>query len=51
VAIASPDNDRSLRLLEKLGMASEGMTPGADPDDPTVLYAIDLATSGSPSRC
>lgn len=43
VAIASPDNDRSLRLLEKLGMTSEGMTPGADPDDPTVLYAIDLA--------
>jgi hypothetical protein len=28
-----------LRLLEKLGMTSEGMTPNADPDDPTVLYA------------
>ena len=43
VAIVSPDNDRSLRLLEKLGMTSEGMTPGADPDDPTVLYARSLA--------
>ena len=39
VAIASPDNVRSLRLLEKLGMTSEGTTPNADPDDPTVLYA------------
>jgi RimJ/RimL family protein N-acetyltransferase len=39
VAIASPDNERSLRLLEKLGMTSEGTTPNADPDDPTVLYA------------
>jgi RimJ/RimL family protein N-acetyltransferase len=43
VAIASPDNARSLRLLEKLGMSSEGMTPGGDPDDPTLLYARDLA--------
>ena len=42
VAIVSPDNDDSRRLLEKLGMTSEGMTPGADPDDPTVLYARDL---------
>jgi RimJ/RimL family protein N-acetyltransferase len=38
VAIASPDNERSLRLLEKLGMTSEGTTPNADPEDPTVLY-------------
>ena len=42
VAIASPDNARSLRLLEKLGMTSEGMTPGGDPDDPTLLYARNL---------
>ena len=42
VAIASPDNARSLRLLEKLGMTSEGTTPGSDPDDPTLLYACDL---------
>lgn len=42
VAIASPDNGRSLRLLEKLGMVSEGIAPGADPDDPTVLYARSL---------
>ena len=43
VAIASPDNDRSLRLLTKLGMTPEGTTPGADPDDPTVLYARGLS--------
>ena len=43
VAIASPDNVRSLRLLEKLGMTSEGMTPGGDPDDPTLLYARNLS--------
>ena len=46
VAIVSPDNERSRRLLTKLGMTFEGPTPGADPDDPTVLYARDL--QGSP---
>jgi RimJ/RimL family protein N-acetyltransferase len=39
VAIASPDNARSRRLLEKLGMTCQGPTPGADPGDPTLLYA------------
>jgi RimJ/RimL family protein N-acetyltransferase len=42
VAIASPENARSLRLLERLGMTAEGMAPGADPQDPTLLYARDL---------
>jgi RimJ/RimL family protein N-acetyltransferase len=42
VAIASPDNGPSRRLLEKLGMSFEGMTPGADAGDPTVLYARSL---------
>ena len=43
VAIASPDNARSIRLLEKLGMTSEGLLPGAPVDDPLLLYALDLA--------
>jgi RimJ/RimL family protein N-acetyltransferase len=38
VAIASPDNARSLALLDKLGMTSEGMLPGSTDDDPLVLY-------------
>lgn len=42
IAIVSPDNERSRRLLTKLGMTFEGPTPGADPADPTVLYARDL---------
>jgi ribosomal-protein-alanine N-acetyltransferase len=45
VAIVSPDNERSRRLLTKLGMTLEGPTPGADPDDPTVLYARDFQRS------
>jgi ribosomal-protein-alanine N-acetyltransferase len=43
VAIASPDNEPSRRVLERLGMTCEGPTPGANPDDPTVLYACNLA--------
>ncbi len=42
VAIASPDNARSLRVLEGLGMTSEGIWPGSTPDDPLVLYARSL---------
>ncbi len=43
VAIVSPDNARSLKLLGKLGMTPQGSTPGSDPEDPTLLYARDLA--------
>jgi len=42
VAIASPDNARSLQLLERLGMTSEGHWPGSAPDDPLLLYARSL---------
>jgi len=42
VAIASPDNARSLRLLERLGMTSEGPWTGSAPDDPLLLYARSL---------
>jgi RimJ/RimL family protein N-acetyltransferase len=42
VAIASPDNAKSLRLLERLGMTSEGIWTGSAPDDPLVLYARSL---------
>jgi len=42
VAIASPGNAPSLRLLERLGMTSEGLWPGSAPDDPLVLYARSL---------
>jgi RimJ/RimL family protein N-acetyltransferase len=45
VAIASPDNERSLRLLEKLGMTFEGPAPGGDSTDPTVLYALNLCAN------
>jgi len=42
IAIVSPDNARSIRLLEKLGMTSEGLLPGAPVEDPLMLYALDL---------
>ncbi|MEP7275848.1 MAG: GNAT family N-acetyltransferase, partial [Betaproteobacteria bacterium] len=42
VAIVSPDNLRSIRLLEKLGMSREGSSPASDPADPTLLFALDL---------
>jgi RimJ/RimL family protein N-acetyltransferase len=42
VAIASPDNARSLALLERLGMASEGRLPGSTDDDPLLLYGRSL---------
>lgn len=38
VAIASPENARSLRLLEKLGLRFEGTAPGSTDGDPLVLY-------------
>lgn len=39
LAIVSPDNDRSIRLLEGLGFASEGPIKFAGDDKETLLYA------------
>ncbi|HEX3559174.1 MAG TPA: GNAT family N-acetyltransferase [Pyrinomonadaceae bacterium] len=39
VAITTRDNERSMRLLEKLGMRYEGMTAGRDGATPLRLYS------------
>lgn len=39
VAITSPDNDRSIALLEKLGMKAEGVVPLAPGGSGTAVFA------------
>jgi RimJ/RimL family protein N-acetyltransferase len=39
VAITTDDNERSVRLLERLGMKHEGMVAGSDGEAPLRLYA------------
>ncbi len=41
VAITSPDNDRSAKLLEKLGFSFEKMIQLPDDDEEVKLFAID----------
>ena len=42
VGITSPDNDRSIALLEKLGMKAEGVTQLLPGDAATALFARDF---------
>lgn len=42
VAIVSPDNPRSVRLLEKLGMTEAGSVRMPDEDEDLLLYSIDF---------
>ncbi len=54
VGIIKPDNVRSMRLLERLGMRDEGLVRFSDDDDPLRRYAIALrpgerTAGGSPS--
>lgn len=42
VAITDPDNQRSVRLLEKLEMRSAGIQKTAGPDDDTLLFVRDF---------
>jgi RimJ/RimL family protein N-acetyltransferase len=42
IAIVSPDNPRSIRLLEKLGMSPEGTVRMPDEDEDILLYGLSL---------
>jgi RimJ/RimL family protein N-acetyltransferase len=47
VAITSPDNDDSIKLLQRIGFRFECMTDLGDPDDPVKLF-VALANPGPP---
>lgn len=40
IGITKPDNVRSMRLLERLGMRDEGLVSLTDDDEPLKRYAI-----------
>jgi RimJ/RimL family protein N-acetyltransferase len=43
VAITSPDNERSMRLLERLGMRYEGEVRFSEESEQLRLYAIEFS--------
>lgn len=46
LAITTPENERSQRLLERLGMRFEGMARLVADGEPLRLFALDLAAGG-----
>lgn len=42
IAMTHPDNQASLRLIEKLGMTLEGLAPAKDGETPDLLFGLDL---------